>query len=553
MSHVSRRQWLKHAATGAAGVIAAAGLTSIFANDSQLPGVSANDPSLDPENDRSVVLRFFGSPTADLFSREIAESFQAVLHKNYVTKSNGKFPAGFIHASLPGWAWYGTMWSRDGGTFLRELVMWGYYNHAACLAECLMRLVQKNREGFYSFPEYFEGSKPGTGTELDGTATIIIGMVVLWQRLPHGHPTRERIHTFLYQDGSPVKYLQHCVKTNSLVAGSGEFGGGCGIPGDYYNVVQNGLVMLALCAAANMSQQLGDIVVAEDYRALASKVMNAMEKHLTDGNGCWIWCINPKTMQPDSVVINHEINRGFGGLNGVACMYSDVLGFEPLASAWKGAKYCENTFMHLYHTPLRKSQFEKYGIWPLFDVFRAGMSSGPSYGDGYALQTMLLYDKLDMADRSLAWLANSTYKPVPEYKVDRESPYYFYERSYSPDAVGKTPLEQGCGALNLINVTEPMKVARLILGVDDSATDDIRLLPRVPPSWKGVEARNWPIRTPQGVVRADILFEKKGAGAELTLKVASDAEIPALAIRMPFATGYTWHRKKKVRSIQIVT
>lgn len=503
------------------------------------------------KQDRPGSLRFFGSPVAELFTREIDESFRGSLRLNFVAQEGGGFPIGFVRASPPGQGWSDTMWTRDGGTFMRELTLWGDYEHAACLAECLIKLVEKNQEGFYSFPEYFKGSQPGTGTELDGTASIVIGMVLLWERLPEGHPARSRIADFLSQDASPIKYLAHRLKANPLVAGSGEFGGGCFIPGDYYNVVQNGLVRLALLAAGDFSEESGKGKSAEECRRLADKVADAMEKYLVDSDGCWIWCVDPKTMKPDPAVIGHEINRGFGGLNGVACMVSDAQGLEPLALSWKGIEHCQKTFLKLYEVPSRKQQFDKYGIWPQFDVFREGVSSGPSYGDGYALQTMLLFDKLDMADKSLAWLANSTYQPVPEYKIDRESPYYFYERSYSPDAVGKIPLEQGCGALNQVNVTEPMKAARLILGVDDSSLEEVRILPRVPPSWKGVEARNWPIRTRSGVARADIRFENSGDGAEFSLKVVSGPTIGKLKVRLPSASGYVWQEKTEVREARI--
>jgi hypothetical protein len=532
---------------------------------------SKPDSSRRLEDDPPVSLRFFGSPDADLLTHEFEESFQGVLRKNFVGKAANGFPAGFVGASPQGQIWGGTMWSRDGGTFLRELVMRGYYEHAALLAECLIGLVGKNQEGFYSFPMFFTGSKPGTvdwppgmnaaaeplvprsGTELDGTASIVIGMVLLWERLPGGHPTKNHIQEFLSQDASPVNYLKSCLKNQPLVPGSGEFGGGMGSPGDYYNVVQNNLSMLALLAAANMAEESGSRDLAEDDRQLAAKVRDDMEKYLVDKDGGWLWCVDPKTLKPDPAVNNSEANRGFGGLNGVACMYSDVLGFEPLTSSWQGIQHCEKTFDRLYQTPLRQQQFQKYGIWTQFDVLAGGLLASPAYGQGYALQTMLLYDKLEIAEKALSWLANATYRPVPQYKLHRDSPYYFCERTYSPDAVGKVPLEEGCGALNLVCVTEPLKVSRLLLGVDDSTLSSVRIIPRIPPGWKGVEASNWPIRTRRGVARADIRFERQGTGAKLTLKLASGQQIDELKVRMPSANGYTWREQKNVTTVRFAT
>ena len=183
--------------------------------------------------------------------------------------------------------------------------------------------------------------------------------------------------------------------------------------------------------------------------------------------------------------------------------------FTPLASKWKGVVHCQKTFEKLYSFPLRRQQFAKYGIWTQFDVFRDGLNSSPAYGHGYALQTMLLYDKMEMAGRALDFLATATYKSEGiAFPTGRLSPYYFCEQLYSPDALGAAPLSAGCGPLNLICVTEPVKVARLMLGVDDTSAEEVRIMPRVPPGWSGYRAENWPIRTSRGMVRADLRFEK---------------------------------------------
>jgi hypothetical protein len=521
-----------------------------------LIGYAEDSPlSIGPQKDLPVSLRFFGSATADRFTRELDESFQGVLQENFLATAEDGVPAGFVNASLPGFPWAGTMWSRDGGTFMRELVMRGYYRHAALLAECLIDLVQKNREGFYAFPEYFKGSKPGPGlgAELDGTSSIVIGMALLWERLPQGDRAKDRIYAFLFQEASPVNYLKSLVKSSPLAAGTGEFGCGVDIPGECYNVVQNNLTRLALLAAAEMARESGSKALSEDDQRLAVKIQDGMEKYLVNKDGSWIWCIDVHTLKPNRAVLESAPNRGFGGANGVASMYADVRGLQPLASRWSGVVHSEKTFQQLYNTPLRKIEFERYGIWTQFDLRGGGMLTSPSYGQGYAIQAMLLFDKLAMAEKALGWLADATYSPIPEYKLHRASPYYFYERMYSPDAVGKVALDEGCGALNLVNVSEPLKVSRLMLGVDDSSLETTRMIPRIPYSWKGVEALNWPIRSRSGVVRADILFERKGTGGEFTLKLPPGDEVDDLEVRMPSKDGYVWREKKHAQFAHFAT
>lgn len=504
-------------------------------------------------DDQPVVLRFYGSHAADLFTRELAASFQGVLNENFYAEPRDGFPAGFISASAPGMPWAGTMWTRDAGTFMRELVMRGYYQHASLLAECLMSLVEKNPDGYYAFPRYFRGQKPGSGSEFDGTGAIVIAMSDLWRRLPENNPTRKHIQQFLFQDASPINYFRFALEKQPLIAGTGEFGCGMRIPGECYNVVQNALVMLALQAVAQMAEESGNPRQAEEDRALAAKVSAGMEKYLVAKDGSWIWAIDTKTLKADPAVLDNPVNLGTGSLNGVASMYADVLGFLPLDSSWKGIEHSEATFRDLYNTPLRKTEFDRYGIWTQTDRLADGMGSSPSYGQGYATQVMLLFDRLNMAQKALSWLADTTYDPVPGYKLRRASPYYFYERTYSPDAVGKIKLDEGCGALNLVNVSEPLKVSRLLLGVDDLDPAITVLVPRIPPQWKGIDARNWPILTQNGIVRAHIRYERRGSGAVLTLRLAPGQIIDDLKIRMPSKKGYVWREELHVAAAHLVT
>ncbi len=505
------------------------------------------------DDDQPVTLRFYGSTTADLLTRELDASFNGVLEENFYPKSRDGFPAGFISASAAGMPWAGTMWTRDTGTFMRELVMRGYYQHAALIAECLMHMVEKNHDGFYAFPRYFKGSEQGTGSEFDGTAAIVIAMTTLWERLPEGDSTRHDIQQFLFGDGSPLSYFKFALQRDPLIAGTGEFGCGMHMPGECYNVVQNNLIMLALVSVARMADELGKPADAAEDRSLAAKIRESMNKYLVGEDGAWIWAIDTKTLKLDPAVLNNPVNRGTGSLNGVGAMYADVLGLLPLESSWDGVKHSEKTFDDLYNTPLRKTEFDHYGIWTQTDLLAAGMGSSPSYGQGYATQVMLLYDKLAMAGKALSWLANATFAPLPGYQLHRTSSYYFYERTYSPDAVGKIRLEEGCGALNLVNVSEPLKAARLILGVDDLIPGHVQIIPRIPPEWAGMEAANWPIWTGHGIVRAHIEFERKGTGAEFSLQLRPGQEIKDLKVRMPAKKGYVWRGREHVRTLRFVT
>ncbi len=502
-------------------------------------------------SDRAGQIQFEGSETAELFAKEVAESFAGLLTYNFV-QADGAFPTGFLHASPEGQLCHGQMWTRDAGTFLRELVMWGCFEHAKQVAECLIRLVAKNPDGFHAYPESFKGNTPEAGREIDGTSAIAIGMVLLWQRLPAADPMKARLYEFLHQPASPVRFLLNDLEQGPLVRGTGEFGSGCTINDVACNVVQNSMVVLALSIAADMEQAANDPLTADLYRAKVQTLRANMEKHLVDSEGGWIWCVNPDTLKPEPQSINSPWIRGFGGINGVACMYADVFGFTPTADPWQGIAHGRKTFERLYAYPKRRAFFEKHGLWDQldetppevrrkdprwnqpYDIPVDGGLTSPSYGHGYALQTMLLYDMLEMADKGLAGLARGVYQ-----NGQKRSPYYFFERlGLLPDRVVNAG---GCGELNLVCATEPLKVARLILGVDDSRADETRLVPRVPPSWKSVKATHWPIRTSAGVVRADIQVQRDGDAQRITITVADGQKIPRLATRRGVGAEWEHH------------
>lgn len=488
------------------------------------------------QSEKGSVINFFGNRDAELFSRELAESMQGVLKYNFVSVDS-VFPIGFVHASPVPQGWSNTFWTRDGGTFLRELVHWNYIEHARFITKCLIKMVDKNENGFFSFPEYFDKDYPKSGDELDGTSSIIIGMVILYNRLSSEDPLKRIIYDFLHQPSSPVAYIQFQLKGKPLLMGEGEFGGGMGIPGYYCNVVQNNLSALALLAVSAMERQEGDILRADSLKIDAGRIFDNMQEYLVDADGSWIWCIDPVTMKVDTNITQAAVNRGFGGYNGVLSMYSDVCGFEPAGNK-SIFEPSLATFLKLYNTPLRKDQFDKYGIWTQFDVFIGGLLTSPSYGQGYATQVMLLSDSIEMATKAVEFLARQTYQPLEGYVVHRNSPYYFYERMYSPEAPGKVKIEEGCGALNLVNVTEQLKVARLMIGIDDSDPDTLKLIPRIPSSWKGYIASGWPAYTGNGVSYLDIKYEI--IGGIVNLKMKSTLPIKYLKVRVPSSEGWTW-------------
>ncbi len=481
------------------------------------------------ERSRASSLHFFGPASAPLFAKECEESLLGLLRRNFCNRFNAP-DVGFLHASIDGRPWENTMWPRDAAIVMREFIHWGRFDEACLLAQALMQLVRPNEEGFFSYPENFRLGEPASGAELDGTTGVIISLCLLWHRLPQNAPERDRIYAFLIGATSPVQWISNVLDRRPLVAGSGEFGGGCGIPGLHCNVVQNGMCRLALLAAAGVLDATGDAPRADAFRERAGRLETSMADILTGPDGTWTWCVDPETLRPDPAIIHHPMNEGFGGLNGVLSMQSDVLGLDPGDPRWFGVATSRATFEKLLATPLRREQFDKYGIWTQFDLPPLERMMSPSYGQGYATHAMLLLDRLDLAARSIRFVAEYTFSPARRLHLDRESPYWFFERYVSPDETDPKIWDQACGALNAVCAAEPLKIARLIIGLDDSQPGHTRLIPRLPDGWTGYRAENWPAMTANGLVWLDLACERDGTVFRFDGRVRDGARLPRVEL-----------------------
>jgi len=243
-------------------------------------------------------------------------------------------------------------------------------------------------------------------------------------------------------------------------------------------------------------------------------------------------------------------------INGASSSYANANGLEPIATGWSGAGPSLATLNNIYNKyPIRKKQFEKYGMCTFLDSTKNSApilsnTSWLSYCDCFAAQAMLLLDKSETLDKVITWIAATTYmggspgadfiqklaqgKATIDYKLP-DSMFWFSERNFSPDYTKPKSREDiGCGKLNLVNVAEPLKLARLMLGINDRYSDTVRIVPRLPESWSGIEANNWPVKTKNGVVYIKMTFEKKTKGKfSLRLEVKENNSIPSLVVRLP--------------------
>lgn len=452
--------------------------------------------------DRPMKLRFHGSETARLFTRQIEASFAGVLEHNF---RYGEEDIGFVSASTGGRIFSDVLWPRDAGVFLRELVCWGYLGRACLLARRLSLLCGANEQGFRSYPEMMRSDKISSGYELDGTAAILVGLGLLCERLQAvGKEAADVFAEELIRDqereDSSLHYLLHCVDDTGLISGSGEFGGGLGVPGRWYNVVANALCRNALVMWAKvLKKQPGSSrrILGGRCQEQAIRFEQAISRSFLCEEGFW-FCLDQKTLKPDEKVLNLRGNQGFAGVNGVLSMACDSDGLKLESWPWKDA--AKRAFFSLLEQPYRKKQFERYGIYVQFQQVAKGLLSSPSYGQGYALQAALLMGEKEIAGKLLDYLVQATHTPPREYPLTRSEKErdWFYERFLLPDYFALPPEQQdipdgeGCGALNLVNVAEPLKAARLIAGIN-GLEENASLHPCFPVGITGCEIEDLPV------------------------------------------------------------
>jgi hypothetical protein len=134
-----------------------------------------------------------------LFTQLAAASFDGVISFDYSMPPG--MPTGYVQSLPQPQPWWGTMWTRDAGTFLRECVLWGDLKTAAAAAQVLLQVAPLNPSGFIAYPGRFDLLKPGDTSlsEVDASASIFISSTLLWHRLPPAPPCTCRCSPFFLE------------------------------------------------------------------------------------------------------------------------------------------------------------------------------------------------------------------------------------------------------------------------------------------------------------------------------------------------------------------
>ena len=158
--------------------------------------------------------------------------------------------------------------------------------------------------------------------------------------------------------------------------------------------------------------------------------------------------------------------------------------------------------------------------------------AGLGYNQCYFAQASLLLDRMNDADGFVRWLARFCFAP------NRPHPYR------SPEGVtiaSDASVWRRWGDLgNLYQMAEVVYTIQVILGIDDLDVSCLKLMPRLPVGWTGMNITDWPVRTISGGksedVNLSVSIKQNEPGRAFEIDIKADKDVDNCRLRIgPFA------------------
>lgn len=457
----------------------------------------------------------FAQILANAFSYNVQDVVDKIDHDGfYHTSTKGAVswgPRGFGTFRANDGMYYGASWSRDLGRSLEELSELGYTDQPrACADYCLRmaRLWEQNpalKLDGQSIPPHWSRviNKPQAfnSFENDGQGLITLFLYKLWQRLPDRDAWLRSRWTDIQSAGDWIEWQfdhpQISQASDGVLHTTGESAHGNG-----YSVYPDCLCMNALDELAQMADSIGKTDVARRWRHRAGEMRSAIAHRymVTDPKYGRTWTLESAGWPNQSTVL------------GPLMLLADVNGFSPADDDPDWRPVSEATYQRLIDT------YRPFGFY--------GPAMG--YGQGFVTQSALLLDRMHDATQMLNWTAKEIYDPkfgsfiVPEgCQIDPTGEFW-----YRAGDLG-----------NGVQEAEIIKVMRLIIGIDDTHPDRLRIFPRMPLGWNKISVEKFPALIENGDHRniVWINYELDRTGNQMKLSITSDKPLESIAVRLgPF-------------------
>jgi hypothetical protein len=490
---------------------------ALYSSDEEYKGAV---PAEVPQGYSGPEVSFKGNVTASIMQNAFYANVKDMLDKidadgTYHTSTRGAISWGvgeFGTYRKDVGLYYNASWSRDLGRSLQELTELGYVNQAMHTADYSLRSARLWVEnpalkyhGESLLPHWSRIiNRPDASLpfENDGHGLISMFLYKLWQRLPdrdawlHSHWTDVKAAG----DWIPWQFDHPDVSgaANGVLYTTGESAGGKG-----HSVYPDFVCMTALQALAQMADSIGETQSAELWRGRAEKMRKAIPAQylINDPKYGQTWTLESAGWADKGTVL------------GPLIFLADYKGFAP-----------EDDDPAL--RPANEAAFQR-----LIDSYRplGFYGEGMGYGQGFVTQAALLLDRMNDVTPMLDWAAKEIYDPrigsfiVPEgVVIDPTRKYWFRTGDLG----------------NGVQEAEIVKALRIVIGVDDTQPQRLRIFPRMPYGWDEIAVEKYPVLFERAGKTDTALMHYKleRTATRMNLNVSSDKELGHVTLRVgPFA------------------
>lgn len=411
--------------------------------------------------------------------------------------------------------YYRGSWSRDMGRALQELSELGYTQKTSTSAEYALRMARlweekaalKYRDQFLPrhWSRIMNEPDPVAAFENDGHGMIAISLYKLWRRLPDRDAWLRDHWTDVKAAGDWIPWQFDHPEISGAVDGvlysTGEAAGGHE-NSKGFTLYPDAVCMTALEALAQMAESIGEAQSASQWRDCAKKMREALPTRCltSDARNGRVWAIDLPGWPCQATALAPLI------------FLADYKGLAPEDDdpSWRPAN--EAAYQRLIDS------YRPFGFY--------GQAMG--YGQGFVSQAALLLDRMRDATVMLDWIAKQIYDPrfgsfvVPEgVQIDPTGKFWY--------RVG----DLGNG----VQEAEIVKTLRIVIGVDDSQPQSLRIFPRMPYGWNEMAVDKYPVLFERSGKRETALlgYSLRSSGGLLEFTASCNQELGLVSVRLgPF-------------------
>jgi hypothetical protein len=407
--------------------------------------------------------------------------------------------------------YYDQAWSRDLGRSLQELTELGFLSKTTPTGDFALRSSRtwaENPSLKYngsSLPPHWSRiiNRPDFSLPLenDGHGLISLFIYKLWQRMPDRDAWLRARWTDVKAAGDWIPWqFDHpevSGAANGVLYTTGESAAGKG-----YSVYPDAVCMMALEALAQMADSIGETESAKLWRDRAEKMRKAIPDRYLIGDPKYgrVWTLEYAGWPNQSTVL------------GPLIFTADYKGFAPRDDDpdWRAAN--EAAYQRLIDT------YRPFGFY--------GWAMG--YGQGFVTQAALLLDRMKDVTPMLDWTAREVYDP--------EIKSFVVPEGAQIDPTGRFLFRTGDQG-NGVQEAEIVKVFRILIGVDDTQPQRLRVMPRLPYGWAEMKASQYPALVERNGKTETVFlrYDLQRVAGHMSLEISADRQLGKVAMRLgPF-------------------